>query len=189
MKAILFRQNSFICSRGVNMLIISRYFWFFQGLTKIVVNFKIALGTRLSGAWKFHVNDSKSCKVNFCCCSFTGAFKGLRANFLLSRYFSMNLLVRRSAKYLLTRGWSQDKKWHEQTFQKLVMRSTISFPNGIRAMSWKCVGPECSPAPSSVEKQFDGHVSEYLCKWLDSVYRCEDFTFHFTSSLYKCKHH
>ena len=37
-KAILFRQNSFICSRGVNKLIISTYFWLFQGVTEIVVN-------------------------------------------------------------------------------------------------------------------------------------------------------
>ena len=61
----LFPQSSFICSRGVKRLIISRYFWLFQGLTKIVVNFKIALGTRLSGTWKLHVESSKSCIVNF----------------------------------------------------------------------------------------------------------------------------
>ena len=143
MKAILFRQNSFICSRGVNRLIISRYFWFFQGLTKIVVNFKIALRTRLYGTWKFHVKDSKSCIVNFCYCSFTGVFKGLRANFLLSSYFSMNLLVR-AGKILLTGGWSQAKKWNKQVFQMLVMRSTISFPNDIGTKSRKYVGPGCS---------------------------------------------
>ena len=34
--------------------------------------------------------------------------------------------------------------------------------------------------PICLKKQFAGHVSEYLCKWLGWVYRCEDFTFHFT---------
>ena len=53
----------------------------------------------------------------------------------------------------------------------------------------KYVGPGYSPASSAVKKQFAGHVSEYLCKWLDWVYQCENFTFHFTSSLFKCKHH
>ena len=33
-KAILFRQNSFIRSRGVNRLIISRYFWLFSKIDK-----------------------------------------------------------------------------------------------------------------------------------------------------------
>ena len=35
--------------------------------------------------------------------------------------------------------------------------------------------------PICRKKQFAGRVSEYFCKWLDWVYRCEDFTFHFTS--------
>ena len=48
----------------------------------------------VSDTWKFHVKDSKSCKVNFCYCAFTGVFKDSRANFLTSSYFSMNLLVR-----------------------------------------------------------------------------------------------
>ena len=36
-KVVLFRENNFICSGGVNKLVI-RYFKFFEGLTKIVVN-------------------------------------------------------------------------------------------------------------------------------------------------------
>ena len=37
-KDLLFRKNNFVCSRKVNRFIINGYFWFFQGLTKIVVN-------------------------------------------------------------------------------------------------------------------------------------------------------
>ena len=63
----------------------------------------------------------------------------------------------------------------------LAVRSVISFPIGIGAKSQNHVGPG--------KEQFAGHVSEYLCEWLDWVYRYEDFTFHFTSSSFKCKHH
>ena len=97
----------------------------------------------VSGTWKFHVKDSKWCMVNFCYCSFTAVFKGLGANFLPSSYFSMNRLVL-AGKILLTGGWSQAKKLNKQVFQMLVLRSTISFPNGIRAKSRKYVGPGCS---------------------------------------------
>ena len=45
----------------------------------------------------------------------------------------------------------------------------------------KYLGPGCSPFPFPVKKWFVCHVSGCLCKCLDWVYRCEDFTFHFTS--------
>ena len=83
------------------------------------------------------------------------------------------------AKYFLTGGWSQAKNWIKQAFQMLVMRWTISFPNGIGTKSRKYAGTGCSPAPSAVKKPFSCHVSECLCKWLDWVYQCEDFTLHF----------
>ena len=104
----------------------------------------------VTGTSKFYVRDSKSCIVNFCCCSFAGAFKGLRANFLPSSYFSINYLVR-AGKILLKGGWSQAKKWNKQAFQMLIMRNTVSFPNDIGAKSWKYVGPGYSPAPSAVK--------------------------------------
>ena len=71
--------------------------------------------------------------------------------------------------------------WNKQAFQMLAVRSVISFPIGIGAKSRNYVGLG--------KEQFAGHVSEYLCKWLDWVYRYEDFTFHFTSSSFKRKHH
>ena len=109
----------------------------------------------VSGTLKFHVKDSKSCIVNYCYCSFTGTFKGLRANFLPSSYFSMNHLVR-VGKILLKRrveggGWSQAKKWNKQAFKMLVIKRTISFPNGIGVKSRRCVVPGCSPAPFAVK--------------------------------------
>ena len=48
-----------------------------------------------------------------------------------------------------------------------VMRSTVSSSNGIGAKSRKYVVPGCSPSPSSIKKQLAGHVSGWLCKWLD----------------------
>ena len=136
----------------------------------------------VSRAWKFHVKDSKSCIVNFYCCSFTGVFKGLRANFLPSSYFSMNLLVR-AGKILLTGGWSQAKR----VKQAIIPDAGYEEHHKLSKWHWDTVPKICSsrmfPAPSPVKKQFAGHVSEYLCKWLDWVYRCEDFTFHFTSSF------
>ena len=133
----------------------------------------------VSGTWKIYMKDCESCIVNF---FFTVIFKGLQANFLRSSYFSMNLLVR-AGKILLTGGWSQAEKWNKQVFQMLVMRSTISFPNDIGGKVPKICRSQMFPALSAVKKQFAGHVSEYLRKWLDWVYRCEDFTFHFTSSF------
>ena len=107
------------------------------------------LGKRadVSGTSKFYVRDSKSCIVNFCCCSFAGAFKGLRANFLPSSYFSINYLVR-AGKILLKGGWSQAKKWNKQAFQMLIIKSTISFPNDIGAKSQKYIGRGYFSAPS-----------------------------------------
>ena len=96
--------------------------------------------------WKFHVKDSKSCISSFCYCSFTGAFKEWRANFLQSSYFSIKHLVR-AGKTLLKGESSQVKKWNKQACQILVMRSSISFPKGIGAKSRKYVGRGCSPAP------------------------------------------
>ena len=66
-----------------------------------------------------------------------------------------------------------------------VMSSTVSSSNGIGAKSRKYIGPGCFPSPSSVKKQFPGHVSGWLCQWLDWVYHCEDFTFCFTSDFVK----
>ena len=63
----------------------------------------------------------------------------------------------------------------------LVMSSTVSTSNGIGAKSQKDVGLGCSPSRSPVKKQFAGHVSGCLCKLWDWVYRCEVFTFCFTS--------
>ena len=94
----------------------------------------------VSGTWKFHVEDIKSCIVKFCNCFFTCVFKGLRANFLPSSYFSMNLLVRAGK---IQEGGAKLKEWNKQLFQMLVMRSTISFPNGIGAQSRKYVVPGC----------------------------------------------
>ena len=56
----------------------------------------------------YQLNDSKSCIVNFYYCSFACVFKELRANFLPSRYFSMNFLVR--VGKLLFNSASQTKK-------------------------------------------------------------------------------
>ena len=69
-----------------------------QKKNKISIISILSIGKRaeVSGTWKFHVKDSKSCIVNFCYCSFTGVFKGLWANFLTSSYFPMNHLVRAS---------------------------------------------------------------------------------------------
>ena len=63
----------------------------------------------------------------------------------------------------------------------LVMSNTVSSPNDTGANSQKYVVPRCSPFPSPVKRQFAGHVNGCLCKRLDGVFRCEDFTFHFTS--------
>ena len=96
---------------------------------------------KVPGTWKFYVKDNKSCIVNFCYSSFTGVFNGLR-NSLPNSYFSMNLLVR-AGKTLLTREWSQAKKWNRQVFQMLFLKSTVSFPNGIGAKYQKYEGPGC----------------------------------------------
>ena len=96
------------------------------------------------------MKESKSCIVNFCPCSFTDVFRGLRASFLPSSYFSINPLVT-AGKILFNRRRRQAKIWNKYTFQMQVMRSTRSFLNGIGAKSWKYVGSGCSPAPSAVK--------------------------------------
>ena len=62
----------------------------------------------LTSVLTVQLNDSKSCIVSFCYCSFTGVFKVLQANFLPSSYFSTNFLVR-AGKMLFNIG-SQTKK-------------------------------------------------------------------------------
>ena len=126
----------------------------------------------VSGTWKVQLNDSKSCIVNFCYCSFT-------ANFLPSSYFSINFLVR--VGKMLFNNENQAKKWNKYAFQMQVVSSTVSSPNGIGAKFLKYVRSERSPSSSPVKKQFAGHVSGCLCKWLDWFYQCEDFTLCFTS--------
>ena len=64
---------------------------------------KFGKPTEVFLTWNFHVKDNKWWWANFCYCSFTGVFKGFRANFPLSSCFSMNLLVRIS-KMLFKRG-------------------------------------------------------------------------------------
>ena len=55
-KAILFRKNNFICNREVNSFIINRYFWFFQGLTKIVVDQSLGqLDSFFNHMWRYTV--------------------------------------------------------------------------------------------------------------------------------------
>ena len=104
----------------------------------------------VSGTWKVQLNDSKSCIVNFCYCSFTGVFKELRANFLPRSYFSMNFLVK-VGKMLFNSG-RQAKNWNKWAFQMQVMRLTVSSSNGIGAKSRKYVGLGCSPSPSFIKK-------------------------------------
>ena len=85
---------------GVDQVKRSYFYGIFKEFKKCV---------EVSGTFKFHVNVAKSCIVNFCYCSLTDAFKGLRANFLTSSYFSMKLSVRTSKMLFNTRA-SQTKK-------------------------------------------------------------------------------
>ena len=39
------------------------------------------------------------------------------------------------------------------------------------------------------KKQFAGHVSEYLCRWLGWVYRCEDVLSILLGFFFNCKYH
>ena len=92
------------------------------------------------------------------------------------------LFNRGKPSYILI-GESPAAKWNKETFEIQVMRSTISSPNSIGGKVRKSCGSRMFPSPIYHKKQFCRHVSGYLCKWLDWVYQCEDFTFHFTSSF------
>ena len=125
-------------------------------------------------------------KVKYC--SFTSAFKGLRANLLPSSCFSMNLLVR-AGKILFKGGWRQVKKWNKQVFQILLMTSTASFPNWHLGKVSKICRSRMFPCSICRKKQFAGHISEYLCRWLGWVYRCEDVLSILLGFLFNCKYH
>ena len=112
----------------MNRLLISRYLSFFQALIKIAVNSKIAPGTRLSNTWKFHVKDSKSCIVNFFYCSLTGVFEGLRANFLQSSYFSMNLLLVRAGKIPFNKRLEASSKMKQASIPDAGYEEHHKFP-------------------------------------------------------------
>ena len=78
---------------GIDYYLVS--FLIFKEISAIVLRFwEFGKHEEVSGTWKFHVKDSKSCIASFCYCSFTGAFKRLQANFLLGSYFPMNHLGR-----------------------------------------------------------------------------------------------
>ena len=141
----------------------------------------------VSGTWKVHVKDSKSCIVNFHYCSFTDVFSGLRANFLLSSYFSINLQdynKLRTGKILFNMNVEPSYKIKQATIPDAGYEEPHTFPK----WHWYQVPNICTsrmfPCLICRKKiQFVHHVSEYLCEWLDWVYRCEYFTFYFTSSF------
>ena len=102
----------------------------------------------VSGAWKLHLKDIKSCMVTFCYCPLTGVFKGLRANFLPRNYIAMNLLVK-AGKILYKKGkpsWKGKRVSIPDTgyeeWQKFPQLALLQTKYG------KCVGPACSPPPS-----------------------------------------
>ena len=115
----------------------------------------------VSGIWKFHVKDSKSCIVNFCYCSFAGVFKELRANFLPSSSFSINHLVR-AGKILLKRRVEPSWKVKQANIPGAGYQEHHKFPK----WHWGKVPKMCRswmfPCPICRKKQFASHVSEYV---------------------------
>ena len=136
----------------------------------------------ISGTLRFHVKDSKSCIVRFCYCSLTGVFKGFRANFLRSSYFPMNHLVR-AGKILFKNRVVVSWKVKQVSIPDADYVEHYKFPKWHWGKVPKIWRSWMFPCPIWLKKQFADHVSEYLCRWLDWVFRCEDFTFHFTSSF------
>ena len=148
----------------------------------------------VSGTCKLYVKDSKSCIVNLCYSSFTGAFKELRANSLPSSYFPMNLLVR-AGKILFKRRVEPSQKVKQASIPDAGYEEHHKFPK----WHWGKVSKKCRsrmfPCSICCEKKllvmlvnillFILLVLLFKCKYHEQVdditqYSCDFFCFHIT---------